>query len=98
MRLTTANAAGTNGLTYLPTHGGARNNNFLVTHPMTDQRCLTSATTRRSALTAEPSSSCITYCFNNLQSISLLLNFTLEIVVVVITKSIKVLKLYSNYL
>jgi hypothetical protein len=29
----------------------------LVTHPMTDQRCLTSAIARRSALTARPSSS-----------------------------------------
>ncbi|RVE51482.1 hypothetical protein evm_003883 [Chilo suppressalis] len=34
--LTTANAAGTNGLTYLPKHGGARDSKFLVTHPMTD--------------------------------------------------------------
>ncbi|RVE40272.1 hypothetical protein evm_015078 [Chilo suppressalis] len=33
---TTANAAGTNGLTYLPKHGGARDSKFLVTHPMTD--------------------------------------------------------------
>jgi hypothetical protein len=39
--LTTANAAGTNGLTCLPKHGGAQDNKFLVTHPMTDQRCLT---------------------------------------------------------
>ncbi|CAG9789208.1 unnamed protein product [Diatraea saccharalis] len=31
--LTTANAAGTNGLTCLPKHGVARDNNFLVTHP-----------------------------------------------------------------
>ncbi|RVE51674.1 hypothetical protein evm_003646 [Chilo suppressalis] len=35
--LTTADAAGTNGLTCLPKHGGARDNTFLVTHPMTDQ-------------------------------------------------------------
>ncbi|RVE42914.1 hypothetical protein evm_012442 [Chilo suppressalis] len=34
--LTTANAAGTNGLTCLPKHGGARDSKFLVTHPMTD--------------------------------------------------------------
>ncbi|RVE41440.1 hypothetical protein evm_013910 [Chilo suppressalis] len=34
--LTTADAAGTNGLTYLPKHGGARDSKFLVTHPMTD--------------------------------------------------------------
>ncbi|RVE40846.1 hypothetical protein evm_014504 [Chilo suppressalis] len=34
--LTTANAAGTNGLTCLPKHGGARDRKFLVTHPMTD--------------------------------------------------------------
>jgi hypothetical protein len=36
--LTAANAAGTNGLTCFPKHGGARDNKFLVTHPMTDQR------------------------------------------------------------
>jgi hypothetical protein len=30
---------------------GARDNTFLVTHPMTDQRCLTSVITRRSVLT-----------------------------------------------
>jgi hypothetical protein len=46
--LTTANAAGPNGLTCLPKHGGARNK-FLVSHLMTDQRCLTSAIARRSA-------------------------------------------------
>jgi hypothetical protein len=34
--LTTTNAAGTNGLTYLPKHGGAWDNKLLVTHPMTD--------------------------------------------------------------
>jgi hypothetical protein len=50
--LTTANAPGSNGLTCLPKHGGTRVNEFLVTHPMTDQRCLTSAIARRSALTA----------------------------------------------
>jgi hypothetical protein len=38
-------------------HGGARDSKFMVTHPMADQSCLTSAITRRSALTAEPSSS-----------------------------------------
>jgi hypothetical protein len=50
--LTTANAAGSNGLTCFPKHGVARHNKFLATHPMTDQRCLTSAIVRRSALTA----------------------------------------------
>jgi hypothetical protein len=30
--LTTANANGTNGLTYLTKHGGAQDNKFLVTH------------------------------------------------------------------
>jgi hypothetical protein len=40
--LTTANAAGTNGLTCRSKHGGAQDKKFLVTHPMTDQRCLTS--------------------------------------------------------
>jgi hypothetical protein len=55
--LTTANAAKTNGLTYLPKYGGARDNKFLITHLMTDQCCLTSAIARRSALTAGLSSS-----------------------------------------
>jgi hypothetical protein len=41
------NAAGTNGLTCLPEHGGARDNKFLVTYPMTDQDCLASAIVRR---------------------------------------------------
>jgi hypothetical protein len=45
--LTIANAAGTNGLTWLPKHGGAQDIAFLVTHLMTDQRCLTSAIARR---------------------------------------------------
>jgi hypothetical protein len=45
--LTTANTAGTNGLTCLPKHRGARDNIFLVTHPMTDLCCLASATERR---------------------------------------------------
>ncbi|RVE40526.1 hypothetical protein evm_014824 [Chilo suppressalis] len=42
--LTTADAAGTNGLTCLPKHGGSRDRRFLVTHPMTDlcESCLTS--------------------------------------------------------
>jgi hypothetical protein len=38
--LTTANAAGTNGLTCLPQHGGGRDNKFLVTHPMNHERTL----------------------------------------------------------
>jgi hypothetical protein len=54
--LTTTNAGGTNGLTCLPKHGGVRNNKFLVTHSMTQQRCLSSAIPKeeelRSALTA----------------------------------------------
>jgi hypothetical protein len=50
--LTNANTAGTNGLTCLPKHGGARGNKFLVSHLITDQCCLTSAIARRSALTA----------------------------------------------
>jgi hypothetical protein len=33
--LTTANAAGTNGLTCLPKHGGARDDKVLVTLAMT---------------------------------------------------------------
>jgi hypothetical protein len=36
--LTTENAAEISGLKCLPKHGGARENNCLVTHPMTDQR------------------------------------------------------------
>jgi hypothetical protein len=55
--LTTANAAETNDLTNLRKHEGARDNKFLVTHPMTNQRCLTSAIARRSALTVGPWSS-----------------------------------------
>ncbi|RVE47216.1 hypothetical protein evm_008184 [Chilo suppressalis] len=39
--LTTADTAGTNGLTCLPKHGGARDNKFLVTHPMTEYCNLT---------------------------------------------------------
>jgi hypothetical protein len=55
--LTIINAARTNGLTCLPKHGKILDNKFLVTHPMTDQRCLTSVIVRRSALTVGPSSS-----------------------------------------
>jgi hypothetical protein len=40
-------SAGTNGLTCLPKRGGTRDNKFLVTHPMTDQRGLASAIARR---------------------------------------------------
>ncbi|RVE53010.1 hypothetical protein evm_002308 [Chilo suppressalis] len=42
--LTTADAAGTDGLTCLPKHGETRDRRFLVTHPMTDhcESCLTS--------------------------------------------------------
>jgi hypothetical protein len=36
--LTTANAAGTNGFSCLPKHGGARDNTFLVTHRIIDLR------------------------------------------------------------
>jgi hypothetical protein len=61
---TTANATGTDGLTCLPKHGGARDSKFLITHPMTDQRCLTSAIARRNALTAGPSSSSRFYIVN----------------------------------
>jgi hypothetical protein len=62
--LTTANAAGTNGLTCLPKHGGARDNKILVIHPMSGQRSLTSANTLRTALTAGPSSSSINHVRN----------------------------------
>jgi hypothetical protein len=41
-------------------HGGVRDYKFLVTHPMTYQRCLTSTIAPRSALTTGPSSSSIT--------------------------------------
>jgi hypothetical protein len=47
--LTTGNAAGTNSLTCLTKHGGAGDNKFLVTHPMTGERCLTSAIARHQA-------------------------------------------------
>jgi hypothetical protein len=60
--LTTAYATGTNGFTCLPKHGGARDKTFLVTHPMTDQRCLTSTIASRSALTAKATSSSTTKC------------------------------------
>jgi hypothetical protein len=43
-------AAGTNVLTCFLKHGGARDNKFMVNHPMTDQRCLTSAIAHRSAM------------------------------------------------
>jgi hypothetical protein len=59
--LTTANAAGTNGLACLPKHGEARENKFLVTPPMTDQRRLTFAIARQSARTARPSNSSVTF-------------------------------------
>jgi hypothetical protein len=39
--LTTTNAAGINGLTCLPKLFRARDNKFLVTHPVIDQSCLT---------------------------------------------------------
>jgi hypothetical protein len=42
---------GTNGLTCLPEHGIARDNKFFDIHIKTDQRCLTYAIARRSALT-----------------------------------------------
>ncbi|RVE44724.1 hypothetical protein evm_010628, partial [Chilo suppressalis] len=56
------NAAGINGLTCLPKHGGTRDRTFLVTHPMTDhcESCLTSTIVaeranrlRRKPITAE---------------------------------------------
>jgi hypothetical protein len=45
-RLTTAYTGGTNGLTCLPKHRGARDIKFLVTRLMTDQCCLPSAIIR----------------------------------------------------
>jgi hypothetical protein len=45
--VTTANAAGTKGLTCLPKHGEARDDQFLVTHPSIGQRCLASVIARR---------------------------------------------------
>ncbi|RVE46685.1 hypothetical protein evm_008648 [Chilo suppressalis] len=49
--LTTADAAGTNGLTCLPKHGGTRDRRYLVTHPMTDhcESCLNSTITAERA-------------------------------------------------
>jgi hypothetical protein len=51
--LTTANAAGTNGLTCLPKHEGVRDNKFLVTHPLLNFRDRTPKRTDRGAI--EPS-------------------------------------------
>jgi hypothetical protein len=67
--LTTTTAAGTNGLTCLPKHGGAQDNTFLVTHPMTDQRCLISVIVCRSAMTAGPSSSLWNYVIVKTKSV-----------------------------
>jgi hypothetical protein len=61
--LTTANAARTNGLTYLPKNGGARVKKFFVSHPKIDQCWLTSTIARCSALTAGPSSSSQYYLY-----------------------------------
>jgi hypothetical protein len=46
--ITTTNGAGISSLTCFPKHGGARDNKFLVTHPMTDlyEQCLGSAIAR----------------------------------------------------
>jgi hypothetical protein len=44
---TTTNTAGTNRSTCFPKHGRARDNKFLVTHPMADQRCLAFAIVRQ---------------------------------------------------
>jgi hypothetical protein len=56
--LTTANAAGTNGLACLRKRGRIRDNTFLVTHPMIDQHCLTSTIACQSALTTGQSRLC----------------------------------------
>jgi hypothetical protein len=66
--LTTVIAAGTS-LTCLPKPGGARDNTFLVTHPMTDQHYLTSTIARRSALTTGPCHRNIYYLFVSFYSL-----------------------------
>jgi hypothetical protein len=56
----------TNVLMCLPKLGGARDNNFLVAHPMTDQRCLVSAITRRAhGRTASSFSESIVCAYNS---------------------------------
>jgi hypothetical protein len=70
--LTTANAAGTNGLTCLPKHGGARHNNFFG-HPFQDwplRPVLSFRDRTPSALTARPPSSSIYSIFIYVHSIS----------------------------
>jgi hypothetical protein len=62
--LTTANAAETNSLTCLPKDERARDDKYLVIHPMSNQRCLTSAIARRCALTAGPSNSSLSKCLS----------------------------------
>jgi hypothetical protein len=68
--LTSANAAGTNGLTCHPKHGGARENKFLGTHPMTDwwltDKLLSFHDRRLSALTAGPLNSSDVLAVNSL--------------------------------
>jgi hypothetical protein len=65
--LTTANATGTNSLTFLPKHG-ARDNKFLVTHPMTDQRCLASTTTRQALLEIDCDQTAMNYHLSRQQN------------------------------
>jgi hypothetical protein len=75
--------AGTNGLTCLPKHGGARDNKF-ITRPMVDHHCLTSAIARQSALNVGPSSASMliwnihlkktiknTFCFSHSERIEI---------------------------
>jgi hypothetical protein len=74
--LTTANAAGTNGLACYPKHGRARGTKFLVTHPMTDQSCLTSTIACQSALNAghRALQSSRVFVFNKIMIINLLMS------------------------
>ncbi|CAG9783696.1 unnamed protein product [Diatraea saccharalis] len=74
--LTTANAAGTNGLTWLPKHGVARDNNFLVTHPVTDpcESCLTTRIAGRGAYNV-PIYKCLSYFLRHCHYFFLLSHF-----------------------
>jgi hypothetical protein len=71
-------------LNMLSKHGGARDNKFLVIHPKTHQRCLTSAIARQSALNVGPSSASMliwnihlkktiknTFCFSHSERIEI---------------------------
>jgi hypothetical protein len=61
--LTTANASGTNSLTCLPKHGGARDNKFWPSHDWVLRTLLSFRNHTPSALTADPSRSSYTLSY-----------------------------------